>query len=589
MAVTTLTGAPASAALAADSARLFENSPEPPLVGSTDFSLPTWEKVKARGIAAQWSGPESDDPKLRLEFLQGARSYGFELVDLDDAAAIAQLAAMSPPRHPLQPQQLLVADALNALGPDSMPLDEYTVEMPRRSSKTTSIFIWCHGRCLARPGYKVTFSAQNGVKSSQRLREWGSDLDRIEPPTDLDLNGWRQGLSAHRSRFHTGQAFDLWGDRGEPNTETPVDYVRGFRVMRGMTNQGIEYRNGSKLLVLKPDPEAYRGEAADVSWIDEAQEIDPEEGADLLAGIVPLQDTRPGACLVVSGTAGDGRVGIFWERLNRIRSADPDTGGIDFAAPEETPWEVVEDEDKAIELLLDVHPGVGTLTTEAKMRKNHRKMPKPQWAREYLSMWPETYGNVAIPADLWQAGALEKKPPRPQRVAFGFAIKPGGAAAAIVAAWRSPTGNAYLEVVDHRSGTQWMPQRMQELTRAFRGSTVAYDDIGEGKTTAAECLVLKPQPALRSLPYSEIAAGCVQILRDLDRGKLRHSDQVGLNAAVAIAAKREVRGSDRGIWLWTPAEKGGDITCLDAATRALRNWDLHYAGRTKPRAPIMGK
>ena len=80
--------------------------------------------------------------------------------------------------------------------------------------------------------------------------------------------------------------------------------------------------------------------------------------------------------------------------------------------------------------------------------------------------------------------------------------------------------------------------------------------------------------------YTQTAAGCIQFMRELERGNLRHSGQNGLEAAVPVAARREVRGNDRGVWLWTPAEPGADITCLDAATRALRNWDQHFARRS---------
>ena len=34
------------------------------------------------------------------------------------------------------------------------------------------------------------------------------------------------------------------------------------------------------------------------------------------------------------------------------------------------------------------------------------------------------------------------------------------------------------------------------------------------------------------------------------------------------------------MWLWTTISPGDDITCLDAATRALRNWDQHFAKTT---------
>lgn len=122
---------------------------------------------------------------------------------------------------------------------------------------------------------------------------------------------------------------------------------------------------------------------------------------------------------------------------------------------------------------------------------------------------------------------------------------------------------------------------MAELTKNYRGSSVAFDDIGEGKATATESERLKIKPRLRMQTFRETAAGCVQILRDIDRGTLRHSHQNGLDSAVTVAAKREPRGTDtKGVWLWTPAEPSADITPLVAATRALRNWDQHYARNT---------
>ncbi|MET0725923.1 MAG: hypothetical protein ABWY36_06200 [Leifsonia sp.] len=525
----------------------------------------------------------SDDVELRREFLTGARLYGLELVDLDDEDELERLRRMSPPRYALQPQQLWIADALNA------PFDSYVVEIMRRASKTTTIFLWLLGRMLNRPGYQVTFSAQNGVAGSRRLREWASRLDKINPPDDLDLPPWLRGRP-RVSKAHQ-RAVALFGDDLLPTDADTGTSGRGFRVMRGEVGKGIYFDNGSQLLVLKPDADAYRGEAADVSWIDEAQEVDPEAGADLLAGIVPLQDTKEGSAIIISGTAGEVRVGVMWDYLTRLRKGDPDLGGLDYCADEDTDWDVIENEASAMALLEQLHPGIGTLTTIEKMRKNWRTLPKPQWAREYLSLWPETFGVRAIDPALWEACALKRKPAFPTRVAFGMAIKPGGSSAAIVAAWRNARGEAYIEIVEHRSGTDWLPKRAQELTRKYRGSTIAFDDIGEGKATATEMGLLSPKPRLRMLTYREIAAGCVQLVRELERGKLRHSNQAGLNSAVENAAKREVR-NDQGIWLWTPRRLGTtdalpDITCLDAATRALRNWDLHFAGKQSGVRPIM--
>lgn len=564
--------------IAPENTRFFDVSSVPPLGGSTEFSLHLWEEIKSRSILPTFAGRQSDDAELRREFLTGARMMGYELVDLDDLDLIAAMKKQSPPRYPIQPQQLVVVDHLNAGG-----YDEYVVEMMRRGSKTTTIFCWALGRCASRPGYLVTFSAQSGVKGTARLREWKTRLDRTCPDPESGIQPWRRGETTVSKRVQRHAT--LFGDDELTAAESPS--TRGFRIMMGEVSKGIYFDNGSQFLVLKPDAEAYRGEAGDVAWVDEGQELDPEEGADLMAGILPLFDTRPGAALVISGTAGEVRVGAFWESVERIRAERGNVGGVDYCFPPDTPWTDIEDEQKAMKLLAAHHPGIGTLTTLDVMRERYRKFDKPKWAREYGSMWPETFGTSAIPADLWAAGAAKRKA-LPARVAFGRDIKPGGSVACIAAAWRDSRGVAYVAILEHQPGTSWISKIEQKLTQKYRGTSVAYDDIAEGKATSTEGLVLRPKPRLRVQTFRETAAGCIQFMRDLQRGKLKHFDQVSLNSAAQLVTKREVRG-ESGIWLWGVGPDGGDTTPIVAATRALRNWDQHYArAANSATEPIMG-
>jgi hypothetical protein len=548
-------------------------------VGSTTFLPSLWEKVRGRAIAPRWIGDLDETYELRREFIVGASMMGFELVDLDDQDAVDALRAMDPPRDPIYPQQLLMVDAINAGN------RRVVVEVPRRASKTTTILCLLLGRCACRPRYKVTFSAQTGSAGTAALEEWVRDgLDRIAPPEDEDVPPWLRGRTT-KPKAQLRQESLFGGDLFPAGHQ--VKAGRGFRTRIGNARPGVLFDNGSSFMILKPEHSAYRGKAADVSWLDEAQEIDPLEGDALLAGILPLQDTRPGSQIIISGTAGEIKIGPFWTFLERLRTGNPSTGGIDYAADPSLEWADVEDETTALGILVDVHPGVNTLTTMPDMIENYRDMPRPQWAREYLSLWPETAGSVVIPSELWAAGLRVKRPARPARVAFGMAIKPGGSVACIAAAWRNSRGVAHVEIVAHQSGTAWLGKRGQELTRTYRGSTIAYDDISEGKATATEMQLLTPKPRLKVQTYTETAAGCVQIMRDLHRGKIVHFGQPALDSAVAIAARREVR-NDRGLWLWTIRDAGDDITALDAATKALRNWDQHYATRATSSTPIMG-
>jgi hypothetical protein len=219
-----------------------------------------------------------------------------------------------------------------------------------------------------------------------------------------------------------------------------------------------------------------------------------------------------------------------------------------------------------------MHPGIGTTTTLAEMRARHEdpSFSKPEWAREYLSLWPETFSQRAIPVQLWEDARLPALIPRPPRVAFGMAIKTGGSVAAIVAAWRDRDGVGYVEVVDHKPGTRWMPKRIRELATKYR-TTVAYDGIGEGGATRVEVDRLGGRDVMVDHRWPDVAGGAIQLLRDLERGQVKHFGQGPLDAAVAHASRRD--SGDKGQWTWSPMQPGQDIVCLDAASRALRHWD----------------
>jgi hypothetical protein len=559
----------------------FESASEPSPGGSTTFLPPLqkiWEANRARGIEPRWAGTLAADPVGRFEFLLGASMMGYELVDLADPAALAELTAMDPPRLPLQPQQLLISDAIDA------GLKRIVIEVPRRASKSTTIFCKLLGRCANRPGYRVVFSAQTGTAGTEMFEEWVKDgLDYVQPPEDSDLPPWERGRRPRHTKAEQRQ-IALFGEVLAPEPETPRSLNtsgRTFSTRVGNSRPGIRFDNHSTFRVLKPEAGAYRGKAADVSWLDEAQEIDPAEGNAIIAGVLPLMDTRPGSQIIVSGTAGEAKAGPFWVFLDRLRRRDPALGGLDFAADPNTEWSDIENVETAMRLVKANHPGVGTLTDMATMRDNYLDpaMGKPQWAREYLSIWPDVGQDVVIEPALWDQTALERWPDRPARVAFGLDIRPGGGAtAAICAAWRDKDGRAYVEVVDHQLGTAWLPKRLQYLTRqGYRGSSVAFDKISEGEATYLATRYLHPRPKLMIQTWAETAAGCVTFMRELESGTLRHhAAQGSLNAAATIAKKREVRGNDRGVWIFT-ADRGQDVTPLLAAVRALRNWDQHFA------------
>ena len=207
--------------------------------------------------------------------------------------------------HSPMPVQRQVWYLLEAKRPNGRPLyPQVVVEVPRRAGKTDGIMALLVGRCLAYPGYRVGFAAQSGVKSRARF------LDLITLLGRSGGGGW----TAYRSR-------------GE---------------------ERVNFTNGSVISFHPPDPEHFRGDAFDCIVLDETQEVDEEEAADLLGSLLPVFDTRPESQLIVAGTAGAARSGLLWEALEQGRAGR--WGILEYALPEGA-----DPEDESI--WLQVHPG----------------------------------------------------------------------------------------------------------------------------------------------------------------------------------------------------------------------------------------
>ena len=423
------------------------------------------------------------------------------------------------------PQQWKMMSALNAWNPEKQrPLyGTMAVCIPRRAGKTTGLLAIALGRCISRPGYTVLFTAQSGTKASARFLELARLLERREPDEEK----------------------------------------RGFRIMRGAGNQNLTFRNGSLFQVLTPKPDAFRGDAGDMILLDEAQEHTADESAELLGAILPTMDTRPGAQLVVAGTAGERRSGLFWDTLQEGREGLKGSGIIEFAAPDSTT-----PEDAGLpETWQASHPGIGTLTDLETVETRHQKLPLPQFMREYLGIWPEDYSASAIDMQAWKAAGVEFSK-KPEHFALAYDVAVDGSVACIAAAWRE-NEKAYVEIVEHKLGVDWLVPRLVELSRRYR-VPVAHDTVGAALVEAEALGRQRPRPRLAPLSFRDITNGAASFMKELNQGNLRHFDQASLNEAAAKARKRDTGENS---WAWGRRLSGGDITPLCAATAALRAYD----------------
>jgi hypothetical protein len=499
---------------------------QPPPEGSDDPPRFDWEGLRSEALQPQFVSELSEDDAKREEFLAGAKALG-----------------LIGRRKVLHPQQLLVADMLNAGRKFN------GIIMPRRSTKTTSILAWLIGRGLSREDEMLAY----GVMTTQK------------------------------------KARDRYMKDVVPILEKtyPVKATRPFKLLTANGFERIVFDNGSVLVITGPNPDDYRSEAFDVIVLDEGGELEAERGADVLGAALPTMDTRPGAMLVASGTAGEFAKGnVLYDRLVPGRRGDPRYGILEYAADEATTdveleaWESDDEHPEAHvrELVELTHPGLASgLTTLADVRDNYETLGPEKFGREYLGIWGAgAAGGGLIDLNRWAESALDDPLPEPpERFAMAMAVHPDQRCASIVAAWREE-GLAYIGVLDARPGISWVSERAMQLSREY-GVPIVIDSGGAGSVELEFMQRQRPRPKLAPQAWRDVRIAAGAFVKELNKGHVRHYDQDELNDAAKLVVKRKAGGSDG--WAFGRRNATDDITPIEAAALALKVYDAKPSSR----------
>lgn len=499
----------------------FPASTATPASASSHFLSSDWDSLGSSGISPLFVSGFSNTEQSRQEFIRG-----LELLALTT----------------VYPAQLVVSDAVGSLDDDGFPLNStVAICIPRRAGKTTAVWAMILGRMLSRPNYKVTFTAQSGIKAEERfLRDV---VDRLEARWDLT------------------------------DDAAPVKVGRAPGKVYLLVKA-----TGSRLTIRAPKSENMRGDSNDLTVIDEAQEFEPTESELLLGAILPTFDTQPGAQLIITGTAGEHRSGLLWDTLQQGREGKAGVGIVEYAADPEGVT-IHEDGDpepgttRDPEVWEAAHPGIGFATRLQVVRERAERLPHAQFIREYLGLWPTGATSGFMSAQRWLAATQEALPARPGKFALAYAAHAERVCASVGVAWRDEAGVAHVGLLQHRSGIAWLPDYLMNVSR-FLKVPLYYDKTGSGESITANTLNMQPsRPNLQPVGWFEKSDGAQLIMKELDSGNLRHYDQPNLNRAVEVAAKRGPADSKRWTFAGRRGQPADDITPLEACALALWAFD----------------
>jgi phage terminase large subunit-like protein len=427
----------------------------------------------------------------------------------------------------LLPQGELVAAVLEAQRDDGRPLyKDITVQIPRRSTKTTTIQAVLLGRCSARPGYKVIQTAQDGTRASMVFMDMVRTMEMVDPR--------------------------------EPKE-------RDWKVFASTGREYIQWKNGSRWWVAPPKASSFRGLAADVLFFDEAGEYDLALTAELQAGALPVMDTRPSGQIIKAGTPGLSRDGLFWSSLEAARAQPERYGIVDYSA---TDSDVISEEDAGNpDLWFRVHPGLACgLTDLETIQQRWDTMDVPTFVREYLCVWPPDSSRTAFDMEAWRlSGGPLLESPEGLPWALGYDVAIGASAAALAAGWFDEDGHPHVQLLDHRSGAHWLADELLKA-QGKHGVEIGYDNIGDN-IAVAQAVTRKPRfntRALKSLQLREVAAATATLAASLDQGTFTHGEDSALDAAILNAVWRESNGSRL-----LGRKHGKDISPIQACIHAL--------------------
>jgi hypothetical protein len=349
---------------------------------------------------------------------------------------------------------------------------------------------------------------------------------------------------------------------------------RKRKILNGIGQQLIELTNDGVIAYRTRTNGGGRG-LDDISRlvVDEAQHAKPEQ----LASSTPILLANPNPQMNFAGTGGIAGVSDWWWEL-RKRALGPAAGQFGYVGhTAEKVWlddagrvlqEPVDPEDRDMWFAANpaLHAGRGEVEF---FEEQMRTLGPALFAREHLGVWdppPIVAGEGAVDLGVWGELSRDEYHPEGQSKieshrAWGLAVTPDRRWAALGVAGRRADGVAHVEYMDHRSGTDWIVERVVAAWRARGVPIRIHATAAEGSFIAP---LLEAGVEVVEVSSAEVARSTGMMLDSINGRTLRHIDQASLTKSLRIAG---LRTSSAGGSIWD--DNGGDISPLKAVTVAL--------------------
>jgi len=337
--------------------------------------------------------------------------------------------------------------------------------------------------------------------------------------------------------------------------------------------EAINLSSGATLKFRARGKNSGRGLTAARLVLDEAFKIP----AEAMGALLPTLRAVPNTQITYASSAPKSDSRVLWSLINRGR-ADDAKDRLFYAE-----WgNPLGTDISSVDAWYQANPALGIRITEETLHDEYRTLVTSgdmelvaEFAREAVGIGqplPEDSAarDAKLPADAWTATITHHPPPiAPGEIVLAFDIAPGGEWASVAMA-AGALDTPYVEVIEHRAGTGWLPSRLVELVERWKPQHVVCDGVGPAGSTIAAVLLAFRQAGitadlLHQVTITELKRACGAFFADVVEGRLKRPPNQGpLENAAADATERRLGEA----WAWDRRNATVPISPLVAVTLA---------------------
>jgi len=334
----------------------------------------------------------------------------------------------------------------------------------------------------------------------------------------------------------------------------------------GSGREGIRTTDGREVTFVARSKNSARGYSASCVILDEAYDLAEET----MNAMLPTLTAQPNpqvwfASSPVNQSEHFNGLALTRVRETAMKGEDARLAYFEWSVDEDVYENAPDDVSRDPAQWAVANPALGRRIAPSFLSDELHALSPVGFAVEHLGVgdWPSTDPSAGrlIPEHLWDS-LVDAESQIDGPVAFGVDASRDRRWATIVAAGFRSDGRVHVEVVEHRKGLDWLPERLLELAARHDPTAIVLDAKSQAATVVPDMTSAGLEITVGN--YATLIGSCGKFHDLVGTDRLRHRNHPALTKAVGDARQRNASGA----WVYD-RPISGDGSALIAAALAV--------------------